>query len=82
MVMKEIYVSEEHGSGEELKFLTNGKNTIHMNISTLKNLIILMKHIENSLKNIGQTLIKGKLKESQFMKPNGSNDYPYKKIIV
>lgn len=40
-----------------------------------------MKLIENSFKNIGLMLTKELLKESQFMKPNGSNDLPVKKNI-
>ena len=82
MVMKEIFALREHGSGEELRFLMNGKNITLMNISTSKNLIILMKIIENLLKNIGVIQMKDKLKENQSMKPNGSNDHPYKQIII
>ena len=52
-----------------------------MIISNLKSSTILMKLIENSFKNIGLMLTKELLKESQFMKPNGSNDLPVKKNI-
>lgn len=50
-----------------------------MIISNLKSSTILMKLIENSFKNIGLMLTKELLKESQSMKPNGSNDLPVKK---